>query len=313
MPTVTKLLALTCLLAALTQVSEAQNLVPNPSFEDTISCPQWIGHFTVTDWVKPTWGSSDSFHSCSTGQLGVPQNEFGFQFARTGNGYVGAHGTGQSSGSNSREYIQCQLITPLEPGSLYEVSFWVSRADSSTWAVDNVGAYLSTTAITLNSANNLPYTPQVISPLGEPITDSENWVQIVDTILAEGGEQFLTIGVFADDSDLTWQPVIGGWHHLFQYYYDDVSVVKITPNSIRKSDGVQLVLFPNPTNDKLHLKSNSPVDECIIFNSIGQEIVHINIKSDRFEVDVSTFSPGLYYLKVRSGQASTLKKFIVNQ
>ena len=156
-----------------------QNLVPNPSFEIIDSCPQFVGNFTVVDWNKPTWGSSDNFHTCSTGQNGVPQNVLGWEYPKTGSGYVGTWGH-SFIGTNYREYIQCQLLSPLEEDKQYEVSFWVSRADSSTFACNNIGAFLSSTPVFLADNTNLPYTPQVVSEA--IITDAINWIQIIDTI-----------------------------------------------------------------------------------------------------------------------------------
>jgi hypothetical protein len=131
---------------ALLEVNGQVNLVPNPSFEILDSCPQFLGEFSVVDWLKPTLGSTDNFSSCSAEQSGVPQNVVGWQYAKNGNAYVGTYGS-DFSGSNYREYIQCQLLSPFETGKKYEVSFWVSRADSSTFACNNIGAYLSSTSV----------------------------------------------------------------------------------------------------------------------------------------------------------------------
>ena len=42
---------------------DAQNLVPNPSFEDYTSCPTSVAQITLaTPWVTPTTGSPDYFN-----------------------------------------------------------------------------------------------------------------------------------------------------------------------------------------------------------------------------------------------------------
>ena len=63
-------------------ISKGQNLVPNPSFEDTTGCPQFIDDFYAVDWLSPTLASPDLFHTCSSGNAGVPQNLWGWQNAR---------------------------------------------------------------------------------------------------------------------------------------------------------------------------------------------------------------------------------------
>lgn len=291
----------------------SQNLVPNPSFEDMISCPQWVGDFTVSDWIKPTWGSSDYFHTCSW-ELGIPQNVFGWQHPRTGNAYVGAHGSNPSSGSNAREYIQCQLISPLEAGELYEVSFWVSRTDSSTYAVDNVGAYLSTTAISRNDGNPfVQFTPQVVSNPNEPVTDAVNWVQIVDTIMAIGSEQYLTIGVFSDDANTNWTPVSGGWNEVFHYYYDDVSVIKITTNSIHGLGKNNVSVFPNPSNGIVTITSGTAIESYEVYSLAGQVIASEDVNYRNTVIDLTMHPAGLYVIGIKTNELTSIKKIIINQ
>jgi hypothetical protein len=287
------------------------NLVPNPSFEDTVSCPIWVGNFTLKDWIKPSWGSPDNFHSCSSGQLGVPQNVFGWQSARTGNGYVGAHGS-DLSGSNSREYIQCQLNSPLTTGKKYEISFWVSRADSSTYACNNIGAYLSTNAVSISSTSNMPYSPQVFS--ANIISDALNWVQIIDTIQAVGGEQYLTIGVFSDDFNTNYTSVSGGWQTVFHYYYDDVSVTEILPNHILEVKNKNSIkLFPNPSDNFIQLISTEIIENYTLYNHYGRIIYSKQCVNNENEIiDTSIFPSGIYYMIITTENYTSKHSLIIN-
>ncbi len=71
----------------------AQNLVPNPNFEDYSSCPTGEGQIDVLDdWYSPTAGTPDFFHGCfgpGIGGVGVPINFMGNQLALSGKGYAG--------------------------------------------------------------------------------------------------------------------------------------------------------------------------------------------------------------------------------
>src|SRR6185437_5611647 len=82
----------------------AQNLVPNPSFEELNRCPSGLSGIdysptyssfpTVKAWVNPQGcGSPDYYHSCAsaTSGVGVPDNGFGHQDAHFGNAYVGMY------------------------------------------------------------------------------------------------------------------------------------------------------------------------------------------------------------------------------
>ena len=65
------------------------NLVPNPSFEDTVTCPNNRGQITyATSWLNPTIASPDYMNACNAGQVGVPSNYLGTQNAHTGNAYA---------------------------------------------------------------------------------------------------------------------------------------------------------------------------------------------------------------------------------
>lgn len=207
-----------------------QNLVPNPSFEDTTHCPLGLADMdAVSAWHSPTWGSPDLFHMCYNEpdmNVSVPENLLGSQWSRTGNAHAGI--ILSDFGTNEyREYIQCEISHPLKSGGRYIVSFFVSRSDKATKACDNIGAVLSSESISLLGNANLNHTPQVVSPQNQPIIESVNWTQIIDTMVANGGERYLTIGVFTDNAHTNWIEVEGAGQDEPYYYIDDVSVIQI--------------------------------------------------------------------------------------
>ena len=115
----------------------SQNLVPNPSFEDTLNCPTNQAQiYNAPPWFQPTANTPDYFHPCSGTFIGVPQNWHGYQFARTATAYAG-FGC-QYSSMNGREYIESKLLDSLLAGKKYCVEFYVSLSDSSTVAVSNI-------------------------------------------------------------------------------------------------------------------------------------------------------------------------------
>lgn len=211
--------------------SFTQNLVPNPSFEDTIQCPAGLNSLTnAINWINPTIASPDHFHSCNTGTAGVPSNGFGSQAARTGNSYVGIHTSDFVSSNEYREYIQCELTSPLQIGQKYKVAFFVSLSEGSGKACDNIGAYLSSAQISSSSNLTLLYSPQITSPINAPTTSKTEWTEITGTFMATGGEKYITIGVFTTNANTNWVNVNGGWSSEPYYYIDDVSVIKVDTN-----------------------------------------------------------------------------------
>lgn len=286
------------------------NLVPNPSFEDTVSCPDWISDMSVVGWTSPTTASPDYFHSCNSTNAGVPQNVFGYQNARTGYGYVGVLLSDFSS-TDYREYVQCQLILPLEAGKNYEVRFYVSRTDSSTKASDNFGAYFSATPVTSTDNLNLPYVPQVVSEPNNPITNDTDWVQVVDTFLAAGGEQFLTLGVFTDNVTTNWITVGGGWESEAHYYIDDVSVTEVLGDSILEHARIQISMFPNPTDGVINVSSAIAMEKVNVYSSLGLLVISLSPQSNNLRIDLSGYSDGIYFLDIMVNEAVVRKKIVI--
>ena len=84
------ILLLVCFFAVLR--GAGQNLVPNPSFEEYNTCPNInpdIG--SSNNWINPTGYSPDYFNSCdpNANNYSIPENAYGFQFAKSGVAYAG--------------------------------------------------------------------------------------------------------------------------------------------------------------------------------------------------------------------------------
>ena len=225
--------------------TDGENLVFNPSFEEHRKCPMKIdalGVMTEADaWWQPTSGSSDYFNACGSRECNVPHNKMGFQEAHGGNAYCGIY----CSQELYREYLQTELKEPLVAGKRYRVSFWVSLADKSPFAVATLGAMLtpqrledSTHGIlmeremtTLDGSNTQSiathFEPQVLNSMDNILDNTKEWVEVSGEFIANGGERFLTIGNFLpfNKSSVVGMeganlPLSGAY-----YYIDDVSVV----------------------------------------------------------------------------------------
>ena len=224
------------------------NMVYNPSFEEYSRCPQRIdalGVMTSVDaWWHPTAGSSDYFNACGGRECQVPRNKMGFQEARTGVAYCGIY----CSQEHYREYLQTELRQPLQPGRRYRVSFWVSLAEKSPFAVATLGAFLTAERISDTTWDLLVrrevtdyeeqegalsiatyYIPQVVRDVDSVVAESKDWIEVTGEFVAEGGERFLTIGNFASFNRSNVNRVESGNAILpgAYYYIDDVSVVPV--------------------------------------------------------------------------------------
>ncbi len=170
----------------------------------------------VSDCFQADW-----FNTCGgESEVGIPQNAYGSQLPLTGNGYIGIT-TDSNTPSIKKQYINTQLDAPLVVGQLYCATMYVSLADSSQFAVTDLGMYFSTVA--LNEALNLQEAPQVYNPQANYLYDTENWVAITNTFIATQPYEYIAIGNFGINNDalVSVSPYSTG----YAYYYIDNIVV----------------------------------------------------------------------------------------
>ncbi len=229
----------------------AQNLVINPSFENTANgCagfPFPVEGFTdLNDWDNAnsnapgdSCSSPDLFSTCNTGItniLGVPGNALGYQNARTGNKYAGIINYSAPFGINDqyREYIQGHTSSALVAGQTYCVSMYVSLADDSPWACNNMGIYFSNTQYLRDacagSSPRINVTPQLNYSCAVINDTTPQWFRIQWNYVAAGGEQYFVIGNFFNDAGTNSVSTgASSLQNMFAYYYiDDVSIVPNT-------------------------------------------------------------------------------------
>jgi hypothetical protein len=99
-------------------------------------------------------------------------------------------------------------------------------AENSGYATSNFWVYLSEDSCLSDNAIP-PYTAQIQNPYSNIITDVNNWIPIELEYIAQGKENFVTIGGFETDSFANILSV-GGTMAGAYYYIDDVSVIDIS-------------------------------------------------------------------------------------
>lgn len=295
-----------------------QNLVPNASFEDTTHCPWFYGDFSTEHWYSVTAASTpDLYHVCAV-QVDptlmvpeVPENYNGWQWPRTGNAYVGiVHNV--NVGTEGGEYIQCDLIEPLEGGSRYLVEFFVSRADNSDRAPNFIGAFLSEDTVFSTAFGILPYQPQVTNANDQLLTEAVNWQRVADTIIAAGGEKHLTIGVFGNNTG--WALADGSLQQTAVVFIDDVSIIEYNEYAV-----IPNVFTPNGDgkNDHLFITiSGFSNGQIAIYDRWGRPV--FSAQGVQFEWDGKLnghhLNDGVYYVVVsmidKNGHLTIQKGFV---
>lgn len=268
--------------------------MPNSSFEEYNNCPDWSNFYlnACSNWFIPTNnGTSDYYNSCSTefdseGLLfSVPENYNGWQEAHSGEGYAGFGFTMLNDGGSYCEYISVELSQGLKKGSFYELSFYVSVADSFLSSdepnqyVNKLGAYYSINAVNQNNNYLIDVEPQFESNANNWLSDSIEWQYVSGVFTTDGDERFLTIGNFASYDELQSNYLYpstfldkGAY-----YYIDDVQLIEIELN-------LPNVFTPNGdgVNDVLSLPSLPENSKLSILNRWGSKVFETNNASGSY-------------------------------
>lgn len=214
-----------CFLTAMvTNVVHAQNLVPDPSFENVFRLPtKKENSLTCTkNWMSPTNGVSDYYHQNGKRHAGVPRNIFGKQKPHSGIAYAGI-----CVRTHFIEYVQTKLVDTLKKDQDYLVEFYVSRAERSIGKVREFGV-LFTQKMTWGLTDlGIPVVPPIefLKPSG--YKNKKKWMKLSAVYHATGNELVIIIGPFKNEHSKRFR----GFAH---YYIDDVSITPI----ISKKDSV---------------------------------------------------------------------------
>jgi hypothetical protein len=205
----------------------AQNLVPNPSFEENTECPNFTGALENSLHWLIFRDSPDYMNSCTSNSLlDVPYNYFGYQEAASGRAYAGLYTMGIKE---YREIIGIGLSDPLEIGQKYYVSYKAVLAYNgngiSTCYSNNLGAKFSTNQY--DEDNPIPINNSAHINRSELLGDSINWTIIKGSIIADSAYQYLAIGNFYSTSN-TDTVQIEPPGKVAYYLIDDVCVSRDT-------------------------------------------------------------------------------------
>lgn len=92
------------------------------------------------------------------------------------------------------------------------------------------------------------------------------------------------------------------------YFFTNLATVGI--NHIEKSN---FMLYPNPATDVCNLKMENPENTIVVMDVTGRVVMETTtINTTFYALDVSAFTPGLYFINVTSGNESSTRMLSVN-
>ena len=230
-----------------------RNLVPNPSFEVYTNCPnriiQKINKHLISPyiWYKPDRGGGGYANACANNidtAFGVPNNYglyHGYQYARSGNAYIGLFYRNNSA----YNYFQVKLLDSLKPLHKYYAEHYVNLENDCQASCNNQGLLFTKTPVYVDTdamprIYNLPAIPQIENKL--IIQDTLNWVKVAGVFTVQGGEQYLTIGNFRTDATTSYIVFQSTGYGGAVYNVDDVSVYDLDSFRLQADAGRDTVI-----------------------------------------------------------------------
>ena len=309
---------------------EAQNLVPNHSFEVPDSCP--ATHTFLTPGEGPLhWfsggGTPDYYQSCvpPPNEASVPHHDYAFQYPQDGDNYIGVT-TYELTSGGVREYAMVPLIQPLTPGQAYSVSFYANAAWNGTdsmypqhyLASSHIGALFTMEPRPWSSLDPWPlatgnahvWYPWIIA-------DTVNWTLVSGSFVADSAYQYLMVGNHFNNT-ITDTLHFGHyvWSPKAYTLIDNVCVsqgLKGCPsaNATSELEDSEVLLFPNPAVDHLDVVGLGVNAEGAIHDATGRMVWSGTVGHGHWTLDVGVWARGYYMLNLRSAEDHRSFRFVL--
>ncbi len=244
---------------AFAHISNAQNLLPNPSFENITTCipPNTDWQWNLTNWmVMNTGGTPDAYNKCNDSTFNsnppylynpcywVPYSWLTYQYPNNGNGFLGLyyglyynrHDT-LPYFNQGREYIVALLNQNLITGQQYCLGGWMNNMNlryvpnsNKYWTVFSNQASLGFHSTLPNLSDtwlfsSIDHKCRLTKEDSTLITDTLNWEHIRTPYVAEGNEKYVVLGNLFSDT-------LSGFQLATNYNIDSLYSLPISDNLI---------------------------------------------------------------------------------
>ncbi|MEO6884527.1 MAG: T9SS type A sorting domain-containing protein [Bacteroidia bacterium] len=329
--------------------------MPNWSFEQHDSCPYAPGQiYFANGWFNVAFAPNYNNFCSSDSEYTVPT------YIYNKYGYTDTTGIGDAqiatcnlcsfceNPPNQRETIGSLLITPLQIGKKYFVSFAVRLMISPGWlansASNKIGALFSTVSyiMPIDSENDISsnYTHSIsfIKNYSQVYTDSVvadtlNWTVISGSFIADSAYTYINIGDFFDDSltnhiliynDTSYAYEMEAW-----YLVDDVCVTDDSTascasewtgtNDIASRKNTMLIA-PNPFSQNTTISFTFSDGYSIrsatisVFDMLGRKVRDgtVNLANDEYIFQKGNLSSGMYFIIIEINNRVFKQKIIIN-
>ncbi|MBP9160299.1 MAG: T9SS type A sorting domain-containing protein [Flavobacteriales bacterium] len=322
-----------CLLFVFTPRCEAQNLVPNGSFEEADSCISGLG-FVADDRGPLNWFSAyltpDYLQSClPPGAVnGLPLNFFTYQEPFDGFSCIGMGSYILNGVEEQREWVMVHLTEPLVVGQAYYASFYANAGFGGNaqypqiWlGSNNIGMVFTTQARPWHLVDPYPVALDFAHVFqSEVLTDTIGWTMVSGSFIADSAYQYLMVGNFFSNAltdTVHFAPQGNPWEWFPRgYTLIDKVCVSLSPLGCDLQQGVVSatreanVLFPNPATSEIWIKEAQGAS-AVFRDALGRVIWQVGVTSNNYVVNVSGWARGAYVLDLEGEKKHSSFKFVL--
>jgi len=309
-----KALLLSLMNLALAGMATAQNLLPNGGFEEPPSCGGITGAYTLelaTPWFTPNTATPDlytidSLSDCGTYLPAVDPNNPGiYRDPFNGNRFAGFYAF--NVGDSLKEYCSVPMVVPLVAGHPYRLRIRYQAYSVFRYAVDRLGALFTQAPIAMDGWGMIHQQPQ-ITFVGDPLLDqADGWGLLEDSIVAQGGEAYLTIGSFIPNGELEFGEISGSVYTSAYYLIDGVELEDMTVGIAEHRPAGQL----GYDGRNIHWSGLGPLHGLTVQDVVGRVVARYETVALHGSVVVPSSLPaGLYLMRAYADGQYVQSKFI---
>ena len=178
----------------------------------------------------------------------------------------------------------------------YYTSFYVNVCNNCQIHIDKIGAYFSIDTINPDSNYLFNLNPQIENPANLMLSDTMNWMEVSGFFIANGGEQFITLGCFRPDSALTMDSALI-WSEPGAYYFlDDISVIDCTAITLNELPELQVNAWYNAIDKTIKINTIENNLSFRLINMMGKIVIQDKLIQN--EISAAALSRGVYMLVV---------------
>lgn len=201
--------------------------------------------------------------------------------AHSGNNFAGSYSYNQNGPLTPDNW----MITPrlTVNSSTDSISYWVATADPA-YPAEHYAVLVSTTDTNTTDFSTVLYETTLTAA-------DATWKRKSFSLSAFVGQNIYIAFRHYNCTDN------------FQIKIDDVSgpeLYKGTGTNVKDEKFGTLKVYPQPANDVLNFELESRISSIRLFNIVGEQVFYHNPNSNRYLLDVQSFSKGIYIAQIES-------------